>query len=157
MTRQSPHGDRGPIHNRSAFTLVEMLIAVVMLAILAAIVIPRFVLAQDEAEELALTTDLRALRLQVESYKVQHDGRLPLFDENGNLDSGNLVARLTGRTDIDGKINSSGDSGPYMFEWPANPFADRDVAASIAFGDTVRPLRLFIEHGDPAHAVAQSA
>ncbi|HUY03594.1 MAG TPA: type II secretion system protein [Rhodocyclaceae bacterium] len=63
--------------DQSGFTLVELLIVVIILAILAAIVIPQFSGASTDAKESALDADLSALRSAIELYKVQHGGNYP--------------------------------------------------------------------------------
>ena len=54
------------------FTLVELLIVAVVLAIFAAIVIPQFASTTDEAKDSALKSDLAALRSAVDLYRQQH-------------------------------------------------------------------------------------
>lgn len=54
------------------FTLVELLIVVIILAILAAIVIPQFSNATTDTQESALDTNLGSLRNAIELYKAQH-------------------------------------------------------------------------------------
>jgi general secretion pathway protein G len=54
------------------FTLVELLIVVIILAILAAIVIPQFSGATTDTREAALDSNLAGLRNAVELYKAQH-------------------------------------------------------------------------------------
>ena len=56
-----------------AFTLVEILIVVVILGILAAVVIPQFVNASDEAQVGNIETQLRTLRTQVQLFRAQSD------------------------------------------------------------------------------------
>lgn len=59
------------------FTLVELLIVVIILAILAAIVIPQFTSATADAQESALDANLAGLRSAIELYKVQHNNKYP--------------------------------------------------------------------------------
>lgn len=59
------------------FTLIELLIVVIILAILAAIVIPQFSSATVDAQEAALDANLNALRSAIELYQVQHNGKYP--------------------------------------------------------------------------------
>ncbi len=54
-----------------AFTLIEILIVVVILGILAAIVIPQFTDASQEAMEASLVTQLQTIRSQIELHNVQ--------------------------------------------------------------------------------------
>ncbi len=57
---------------RRAFTLIEILIVVVILGILAAIVIPQFTDASEEAMEASVRTQLQTIRSQIELYNVQN-------------------------------------------------------------------------------------
>ena len=59
------------------FTLVELLIVVIILAILAAIVIPQFSGATVDAQESSLSSNLSGLRSAIELYKAQHNGLYP--------------------------------------------------------------------------------
>lgn len=58
---------------KRAFTLVEILIVVVILGILAAVVIPQFVNASDQAQVGNVETQLRTLRTQVQLFRAQSD------------------------------------------------------------------------------------
>jgi len=120
---------------------VEITIVITLLAILAMLTVPRIISAQNEAKESALATDVQMLRRQIELYKIQHTERAPHVDEFGQKDVDNMKARMLGRTDPDGKINASGSCGPYMNEWPENPFCDAAVAADVAFGKLTTPPR----------------
>lgn len=62
---------------QKGFTLVELLIVVIILAILAAIVIPQFSGATVDAQESALDSNLNALRSAVDLYRAQHNGAYP--------------------------------------------------------------------------------
>lgn len=57
--------------SRRGFTLIEILIVVVILGILAAIVIPQFSSASNEAAISSVRSQLQTLRSQVELYRVQ--------------------------------------------------------------------------------------
>src|SRR6187399_3120355 len=59
------------------FTLVEILIVVIILGILAAIVIPQFTNASQDARKNSLTSQLQTIRSQLELYKLQHLDQLP--------------------------------------------------------------------------------
>lgn len=62
---------------QAGFTLVELLIVVIILAILAAIVVPQFSAATTDAQESALDSNLNAMRSAIELYKVQHGNAYP--------------------------------------------------------------------------------
>ena len=57
---------------RRAFTLIEILIVVVILGILAAIVIPQFTDASEDAMDASVRSQLQTLRSQVELYNIQN-------------------------------------------------------------------------------------
>ncbi len=59
-------------HLKRAFTLIEILIVVVILGILAAIVIPQFTDASDEAMDANIRTQLQTIRSQIQLYNVQN-------------------------------------------------------------------------------------
>ena len=65
-----------------AFTLIEILIVVVILGILAAIVIPQFTDASQDAAASSVQSQLQTIRGQVELYNVQQ-GEYPDFATNG--------------------------------------------------------------------------
>ncbi|GAF80475.1 unnamed protein product [marine sediment metagenome] len=97
------------------FSLVEILIVVVILAILAAIVVPQFTSAAEDAKESRVTKDLQSLRGQLALYRFDHKNSYPT----------DIKTQLTTQTDVDG--NPGSDYGPYMREFPANPFIDHHV------------------------------
>lgn len=104
---------------KRGFTLVEILIVVVILGILAAIVIPQFSDASEQAKESSLVSDLQTMRSQIELYKVQHNGALP--GEGGAT----IEQALTGLTDVSGDVAAapgSGVYGPYLQKLPLNQF-----------------------------------
>jgi type II secretion system protein G len=58
--------------NRKAFTLIELLIVVAIIAILAAIAVPNFLEAQVRAKVAKVYTDFRATQTALESYAVDN-------------------------------------------------------------------------------------
>lgn len=129
---------------RSGFTLVEILIVVIILGILAAIVIPQFTEASNDARESQLKSDLQTLRSQLELYKVQH---LDSYPATGDGDTGAvMVAQLTQKTNVEGEYGAAAAPaptlGPYVIQFPTNPFA-------IANGSTVDVGAAQVADGDP--------
>ena len=77
------------------FTLIEILIVVVILGILAAIVVPQFTNATEQAEETAAHSQLNVLRGQVSLYFAKHGTVSPLGqDINLVHDSPAMVRHL---------------------------------------------------------------
>jgi general secretion pathway protein G len=117
---------------KSGFTLVEILIVVVILGILAAIVIPQFTDASEQAKESSLVSDLQTMRSQIELYKIQHNSALP--GEGG----ASIEQAITGLTDVGGDVAAApgtGVYGPYLQKLPKNPFTDgRGINGDAADG-----------------------
>lgn len=120
------------MHSNRGFTLVEILIVVIILGILAAIVIPQFTEASNDARESALASDLQTIRSQVELYKIQHLDSLPGLKSDGSVDNADFVADLTGQTDQDGTSGTT--YGPYLQTFPTNPFISGAAATTITSG-----------------------
>lgn len=111
---------------RHGFTLVELLIVVVILAILAATVIPQFTVSSDDAKESSLRYNLHTLRAQIELYKVHHNNLVP------TLTAGKLT-ELTAATTADGTVDENGEYGPYLVgELPPNPLTGINTVTATA-------------------------
>ena len=124
-----------------AFTLVEVLIVVVLLAVLAAIVVPTFSQATTPAKESALASDLGLLRRFVLIYASQHLEVAPGYP-NGNTavaptnatfrDQAMLSSNASGQT---AAVGTPGFSfGPYLSRIPVNPFNGKDTVEMLANG-----------------------
>jgi len=105
---------------RRGFTLVELLIVVIILAILAAIVVPQFIASTQDAAEAAVDTNLRNLRAAVDLYYQQH-GEYPSDNGDGSNAADSAAAFLTQMTqftDADGAVSATKDAthrfGPYL-------------------------------------------
>jgi general secretion pathway protein G len=129
------------------FTLVEILIVVIILGILAAIVIPQFTNASQDARKNSLTSQLQTLRSQLELYKLQHLDQLPpaLVAAGGDTSSPACWGEMTVKTDADHTVNAAGNFGPYLQAAPMNPLNnDADVfvvngAADYGSGGVATP------------------
>ena len=100
---------------RSGFTLIEILIVVIILGILAAIVIPQFSSASNDARKSNVQTTVQTLRSQVALYKLQHQDVLP--DLVTSWDQLILKTDMTGSTTPAAGVQTF---GPYMQDVPAN-------------------------------------
>ncbi len=65
---------------RSAFTLIELMIILVILGILAAIVVPQFAGASQSALKSALARQLQTIDDIIELYRINNQGVLPTAD-----------------------------------------------------------------------------
>jgi general secretion pathway protein G len=105
-------------NRKSGFTLVEILIVVIILGILAAIVIPQFTNASQDARTSSLVSQLQTLRSQIELYKLQHKDQLP------NLIPATGWDLLLNKTDADQNmppLAGATEFGPYLQAVPKNP------------------------------------
>jgi len=118
---------------KSGFTLIEILIVVIILGILAAIVIPQFTNASEDARKSSLSSQLQTLRSQVELFKLQHRERFPLVDVN-DITTAWDWDKLTQKTDEDGV--AGGILGPYMQQIPGNSLNNLNTVESVATDPT---------------------
>jgi general secretion pathway protein G len=109
---------------RSGFTLVEVLIVVVIMAILAATVIPQFSDSTKEAKSNTSKFNIHTIRAQIEMYKTHHDGKVPSL----------TLAELTSKTNAAGQIGTTTTHvyGPYIPEVPVNPFTGSATVRAAA-------------------------
>jgi prepilin-type N-terminal cleavage/methylation domain-containing protein len=108
---------------RTAFTLIEILIVVVIMAILAATIIPQFTDSTKDAQVSTTVFNLNTLRAQIELFKAHHGGTAPA-----------TLAKLTeAGTDLSGNT-----VGPYLVKIPnqtiSSPANNSEVAAFDANG-----------------------
>jgi len=117
------------IDRRSAFTLIEVLIVVVIMAILAATIIPQFTDSTKDAKASTVKFNLATLRSQIQLYRAQHNGLNP---------SATLV-ELTTNTDVSGAQGTGANYpyGPYLRQIPANPFSNSNTVTVIAVDPAV--------------------
>lgn len=105
---------------RGGFTLIEVLIVVVIMAVLAATIIPQFTNSAKDARESSVKFNLHSMRGMIEMYKTHHMGGVP--------SGANNLEQLTKATDQSGVVGTAGPSfpyGPYLQnDLPTNPFTN---------------------------------
>ncbi|MEQ8770189.1 MAG: prepilin-type N-terminal cleavage/methylation domain-containing protein [Phycisphaerales bacterium] len=69
-----------------AFTLVEIIVVIVVIGILAAVAIPKFVGAQEETAVAAAAEDLKAIELAVDMYHAMHNAYPPDVNRTRQVD-----------------------------------------------------------------------
>ena len=114
---------------RKGFTLVEILIVVIILGILAAVVIPQFTEASNDARASAMSSDLQTVRSQIELYKIQHLDAMP-----GSVVGVTLTQALTEKTDLAGSMGGDDAFGPYLQTFPTNGFNNLDTVGRLTDG-----------------------
>jgi prepilin-type N-terminal cleavage/methylation domain-containing protein len=116
---------------RSAFTLVEILIVVVIMAVLAATIIPSFSNSVADAKVNTATFNLNTLRSQIEHYRAEHDGKVP---------TGTTLPELFAKTDKDGAVGTGVTHvyGPYLRAIPENTISG-SKAVKLVTGAAAAP------------------
>jgi len=97
---------------RNAFTLIEVLIVVIIMAVLAATIIPQFADSTSDAKNSALDFNLHTMKAQIGIYKA-HAGGFP-----------DTLSALTSTTP-DGY-------GPFVDAVPENPFNGSSAEAAVS-------------------------
>ena len=132
------------------FTLVELLIVVIILAILAAIIIPQFSGATDDATQAAYDTNIANIRAAIDLYRQQHT-EYPgaVATGGGTCGSGVAVNELAGAAAFTAQLrnytNAAGQActgtdaefkyGPYLKDdLPVNPKGTTNVVVVVSDG-----------------------
>ena len=124
---------------RSGFTLIEVLIVIVVIAILAAIVVPRLLGAGREAREASLRAHLQEMRNAIGLFQAQC-GDYPADLE----DIMATTAPATGANSV--AINANDFRGPYLTtsngELPNNPISgDNEVGTDWTYTATIGAVK----------------
>ena len=114
--------------HREGFTLVELMIVIVVLAILAGIVIPQFLTTSDRVRYMATRQNLQELRDAIQLYRNQHLGRLPGVE--GAVPDAVLAEQLTLPTNVLGERSTAGDRGFGDPNFPFGPYVPNTVPRS---------------------------
>ncbi len=144
------------MHKVKGFTLVELLVVAVVLAIFAAIVVPQFASTTDEAKLSALKSDLSGIRGAIDLYRQQHSAYPGAVAATGATCPGTgtagtgavntaaaLVNQLTMYTNLAGQACSTTSAtfkfGPYVKAdaLPANALTGSAVVAMVNAGNLI--------------------
>jgi general secretion pathway protein G len=125
------------------FTLVEILIVVIILGILAAIVIPQFSNASNDARKSSLTSQLQTLRSQISLYSLQHLDKYPTDLVAGGTGTTPWTL-LLGKTNQDQSTTGNPNLGPYLQTAPANNLngwtdVDSTITTDLGTGGVANP------------------
>ena len=117
--------------NRSAFSLIELVIVVVIIAIIGAIAIPKMSRGAQGASDSALIQNLSVLRSALDLYQTENGGAYPTI--------GNVTNALLQYSDGSGGLSSTKTGnfvyGPYLRAIPTLPVGARKGSNGIAAAD----------------------
>ena len=133
------------------FTLVELLIVVIILAILAAIIIPQFTAATDDANQSAYDTNIANIRAAIDLYRQQHQAYPgAVASSGGSCPAGSaavdgaagepaFIAQLRNYTNAAGQACTGTDAtfkyGPYLRDdLPVNPLGSNNTVTVVTTG-----------------------
>jgi general secretion pathway protein G len=108
-------------HRYPGFTLIEVLIVVVIMAVLAATIIPQFTSSTTDAKKSARDFNAHSLQAQIELYRIDHNGTYPAIISAD-------LPQLTSATNLAGDRVAQPDAthpfGPYVLgsQLPKNSF-----------------------------------
>jgi general secretion pathway protein G len=121
------------------FSLIELMLVVAILGIMGALVFPVLTDKTKEAKETAAKDNLRILRQQIKVYTIQHKDSPPGYINGLYISGYTAMVQLLYYTNLSGQTNNSKTSvfkyGPYLRDFPYNPFNNDRQIRVIAEGD----------------------
>ncbi len=121
----------------AAFTLIELLIVVAIIAILAAIAVPNFLEAQVRAKMSRCAADMRTVRTGLESYRVDNN-HYPETDFGGSI------------TQIGAGMDRLSTPVSYLTSVPPSPFLEDKIGGNTRHANNPnRKVYLYIRAAKP--------
>ena len=90
VQRRANRREAPPAPTRRAFTLVELLVVIGIVAVLLAILLPAFAQARGKARESVCTANLHQLGQAILMYASDYDDRFPYGGDPADIDGGDL-------------------------------------------------------------------
>ncbi len=111
-------------HRRRGFTMIEMLIVILVIAIIAMLVVPRCMAAKRRAKETQLRADLKQMRDAIERFEATTGAWPPALPDVTALNKAAISSDFDGRG---GYVDRAAYDGPYLVvngaPWlPLDPF-----------------------------------
>lgn len=131
---------------RRGFSLVELVVAVLIIGMLASMAIPRLSRGAEGAGEAALAADLVVVRKAIVYYAIEHGNRFP------GPTAADMVAQLTQFSDAAGNVSplrtSAARFGPYLLRIPPLPIGKNAGSTGILIDTVHSPPRVHEPSGD---------
>ncbi len=120
--------------SRNPFTMIDALIVVLIMAITTAAIIPLVGVASNSAKSVVILQDLQTLRSQIERYRLEHGGEVPLLFR-GRFPQ---LEQATNASGVPGPAGRYYPFGPYLPQGvPVNPYTQsREVRLTKEFPPT---------------------
>ena len=115
-----------PILNAAGFTLIELMVVIVILSLLAAVVVPKFMTAADDARVATAKTQIANFRMTLDMYKLKF-GSYPKTSEG--LDA--LIKNPKQNLLNEETIPPDPWGNPYQYTCPGQNGRDYDL---VSFG-----------------------
>lgn len=127
---------------RRGFTLIELLIVIIVIAVLAAIALPKFVDSGLRSKETSLKANLKILRMAYERF-VQDTGAAPRTLEaltRTTAPSHGFDPDILDNGNGNQPIRSADWHGPYLDSLPQDPIANDDFSYTKLRAGIVHPI-----------------
>jgi general secretion pathway protein G len=114
---------------RSAFTLIELLLVMMILAILAAVVVPKFTGQMGKSQINAATAQVSLFKTSLQMFEIDN-GRFPTTEEGLQAlvqNPGNLTGYKVGGYITDNKIPNDPWGTPYIYRCPGTTGKEFDL------------------------------
>ena len=130
--------------DNGGFTLIELIIVIIILGILAALAIPQFSPATEDAQVATMDGNLKVVRTAIELYYHQHSSTYPGYADYpdgtqataGEMEP-SFIAQLTQYSNRGGETSTTKNAGTHPFgpylvsrSIPSNPLPDAATAVA---------------------------